>query len=316
MTSACEVPVRRARGRLASTAERAAARAARRGRSLSDRAKAGKETRCIAEASAVGNEKSQARHRVEAGRCRPRHRGHQGDEAEAAGKGQQLQQACPDAELGQGADGGQVEGDAGPGTGQPAGRKQAGPGGDWNRTAEAEGAQPGERAGEGEGVEGEGLGGLDHGNPPKAQVPLEQDHRHRPQRVERYGKGRDRDHRNRFAPHARGRQRRESHRHGRRGKGGTGDQQEARDGAPLPRRRVLGLANQRRAEPNPAGNLSDALHRRGDRKQAVVGRREQPGKDQRHPDGEQLQDEGAADQDADASSGGDAQRWLRLLAHG
>ena len=58
MTSACEAPASSARGRPARTVESAAARAARRGRSSGERERAGKETRCTAEANAVGKAKS------------------------------------------------------------------------------------------------------------------------------------------------------------------------------------------------------------------------------------------------------------------
>jgi hypothetical protein len=50
------------------------------------------------------------------------------------------------------------------------------------------------------------------------------------------------------------------------------------------------------------GSLADELDGEGNREEAVVGGGEQTGEDDRYPGGEQLQAEGAADEDPDTAS--------------
>ncbi len=169
---------------------------------------------------------------------------------------------------------------------------------------EAVGADADQGTGEGEGVEGERLRGLDHGDAAEAQVALEQDHRHRPQGVDRHRQRRHRDHPELLSMYARGRQGGQRDRCGGGGEGEPGREEEAADRALLLRRRVLVLADKGGAEPGPADHLGDALHRRRQSEEPVIGGGEEPGEDERDAGREQLQQQRAADQDPDAAGRG------------
>jgi hypothetical protein len=78
--------------------------------------------------------------------------------------------------------------------------------------------------------------------------------------------------------------------------------------------RFLLLADQGGGHAELGETLADQLHGEREREEPVVGRGQEPGEDDRDPGGQQLQPEGAADQEADPARRGDPERaglrWL------